>query len=126
MISKLLLTAAVVALAAPAGVAFAHEDPYEYGYYQQHREDHSEHRDFHRQAAEEHEALHEQGGFYDVYDHAAYHQALAREHREVHRQLPNTWHDHYRGYGYGQSYYGYPSGYGYGYTYSPYSSYQGW
>src|SRR5262244_364914 len=92
-IGKALVAAAVLALAAPATTAFAHDD--DNGYYTQHQRDHVEHRQFHSDVNEAHRRAHEQG-FNSYWEHRAYHRALRDLHGEFHEDHPGTRHDHYR------------------------------
>ena len=122
MVKKMMISAAVLALAAPA-TAFAQSDWY------QHQQDHYEHGAVHDEADAAHETAHERG-FYGQEEHEGYHRALRDMHREFHDDHPGTWHDGYRlprehrsyyGYSrYRRSYYSAPR-YGYSpYGYSPY------
>jgi len=123
-IGKALVAAAVLALAAPATTAFAHDDD---NYYNQHRRDHRAHYGFHRDVNGAHRRAHEQG-FYSGWEHRAYHRALRDLHGEFHEDHPGTRHDHYtwQRYRYGNQYgyqnqyrytnqYGYRNRYYYGY-----------
>jgi len=65
-IGKALIAAAVLAIAAPATAAFAHDD--DYG---QHARDHRAHWRFHREVNEAHRRAHEEG-FYSEAEHRAY------------------------------------------------------
>jgi len=121
MFRKLMISAAVLALAAPAA-AFAQD----YGWYQ-HQQDHEEHGAFHDEADAAHAQAHEEG-FYSEAEHEGYHRALEQTHDGFHDDHPGTRHDGYRlprahRYGYGYA----PHGYSYGYApygYVPgYSSY---
>jgi len=89
-IGKALVTAAVLALAAPVTTALAHDD----GYYRQHQRDHRAHGRFHRDVGEAHRRAHEEG-FYSRAEHRAYHRALRDLHGEFHEDHPGTRHDHY-------------------------------
>jgi len=119
-IGKVLVAAAVLALAAPATVAFAHDDD---NYYTQHQRDHQAHYGFHRDVNEAHQRAHEQG-FNSYWEHRAYHRALRDLHGEFHEEHPGTRHDHYTSgsywngnrYGYGNQY-GYRNGYRNSYYY---------
>lgn len=117
MFKKVMISAAVLALAAPA-VAFAQD----YSWYQ-HEQDHVEHGNFHDEADFAHARAHERG-FYSEGEHEAYHQALRDMHDEFHDDHPGTRHDGYRLPREHRSYYSYrryhPSYYGYsGYGYGP-------
>ncbi len=119
-IGKALVAAAVLALAAPATTAFAHDDD---NYYNQHQRDHRAHYGFHRDVNGAHQRAHEQG-FDSRWEHRAYHRALRDLHGEFHEDHPGTRHDHYsygnqngdsNRYGYGNRYqYSYGSRYRYG------------
>lgn len=117
MIKKLMISAAVMALAAPAAALAQPFDWY------QHQQDHEEHGVFHDEADAAHEMAHEQG-FYSQEEHEGYHRALRQMHREFHGDHPGTWHDGYRLPREHRSYYGdrrRPSYYGYApYGYAPY------
>ncbi len=120
-IGKALVAAAMLALAAPATTAFAHDD--DNSYYTQHQRDHREHSNFHGDVSEAHSRAHEEG-FYSGAEHRAYHRALRDLHGEFHEDHPGTRHDHYsygnqngysNRYGYGNRYqYSYGSRYRYG------------
>jgi len=88
-IGKALVAAAVLALAAPATTAFAHDDDYS-----QHQRDHTAHYGFHRDVNETHSRAHEQG-FDSRWEHRAYHRGLRNLHGEFHEDHPGTRHDHY-------------------------------
>ena len=88
-IGKALIAAAVLAIAAPATSAFAHDD--DYG---QHARDHRAHGTFHREVNEAHRRAHEEG-FYSQAEHRAYHRALRDLHGDFHEDHPGTRHDHY-------------------------------
>ena len=113
MLKRFLLFAAVLALSAPAGAAFAQQwAPWD----DQHAEDHQEHGGFHEETDEAHARAHEEG-FYSRREHRAYHRALRDIHGEFHDEHPGTRHDGYRlpsrrSYGSSYGYYGYPYGYG--------------
>ena len=91
-IGKALVAAAVLALAAPATTALAHDD--DNSYYTQHQRDHWEHSKFHSDVNEAHRRAHEQG-FNSYWEHRAYHRALRDLHGEFHGDHPGTRHDHY-------------------------------
>ncbi len=128
MIRNILISAAVLSLAAPAA-ALAQSD-WDYG---RHQRDHEEHGLIHDDADIAHERAHDRG-FYSRSEHEGYHEALRDVHREFHDDHPGTRHDgyrlprenrRYRSSSYGYSPYGYsPYGYSqYGnspYGYSPY------
>ena len=104
MFRKLLISAAVLALSAPAA-AFAQDG---WGWYQ-HEQDHREHGAFHDEADAAHERAHEEG-FSSRAEHEGYHRALRDQHDEFHDDHPGTRHDGYR----------LPREYRYGYSYAPY------
>jgi hypothetical protein len=108
-IGKALVAAAVLALAAPATTAFAHDDDN----YNQHQRDHRAHYGFHRDVKGAHQRAHEQG-FDSRWEHRAYHRALRDLHGEFHEDHPGTRHDHYTSqrYRYGNQY-GYRNQYRY-------------
>ena len=121
MLNRLAIGAVVLALWAPAGAAFAHDDGYgSFGDYWSHAQDHREHGDYHQDETYAHAQAHAEG-FYSGQDHAAWHESAREAHRAFHDDHPDTWHDHYgwgrqyrrhdhRGYsGYGN--YGYFNGY---------------
>jgi hypothetical protein len=122
MFRKLMISAAVLTLAAPAA-ALAQD----YGWYQ-HQQDHQEHGAFHDEADAAHAQAHEEG-FYSQAEHDGYHRALEQMHDGFHDDHPGTRHDGYRvpsarRYGYSSygSQYGYAPGYS-SYGYAPgYSS----
>ena len=137
MIKQLVLSAAILALVAPAAARAQDGDWDDY----RHQQDHAEHGGFHDDADNAHEQGHERG-FYNRAEHGGYHEALRDLHGEFHEDHPGTRHDGYRlpsrrshyrsapdGYSpYGYSPYGYssrgysPRGYTpYGYGYAPYS-----
>ncbi len=121
MLKKLAIGVAALALCAPAGAAFAHDDGEgSYSYYSQHAQDHQEHGDYHQDEAMAHARAHAQG-FYGPGDHAAWHDNAYQAHRAFHDDHPNTWHDHY-GWGrqYRRHYHGGYSGYGYDGSYRGY------
>ncbi len=112
MLHKFMISAAVLALAAPSAV-FAQD----YGWYQ-HQQDHQEHGLFHDEVDAAHAQAHEEG-FASQAEHDGYHRALRQTHDAFHDDHPGTRHDGYRlpsrnSYGY--------SPYGYSYGYSPYQS----
>jgi hypothetical protein len=115
MFRKLMISAAVLALAAPAA-AFAQD----YGWYQ-HQQDHEEHGAFHDEADAAHEQAHEEG-FYSEAEHEGYHRALEQMHDGFHDDHPGTRHDGYRlprTHAY-RTYREAPYGYGYApYSYAP-------
>jgi len=80
-----LVAAAMLALAAPATTAFAHDD--DNSYYTQHQRDHREHSNFHGDVSEAHSRAHEEG-FYSGAEHRAYHRALRDLHGEFHEIIP--------------------------------------
>jgi len=90
-IGKVLVAAAMLAIAAPTAPAFAHDS----GYYNRHARDHWLHRKFHRDVARAHRRAHAEG-FYSEREHRAYHRALRHLHRDFHDDHPGTRHDHYR------------------------------
>jgi|SRR5262245_5997058 len=92
-IGRVLIATAMLAMAAPAAPAFAH-DP-DYSYYDRHARDHWQHRRFHRDVAGAHQRAHEEG-FYSGAEHRAYHRALRHLHQDFHDDHPGTRHDHYR------------------------------
>ena len=123
-IGKALVATAVLALAAPATTAFAHDDD---NYYNRHQRDHRAHYGFHRDVNEAHQRAHEPG-FDSRWEHRAYHRGLRNLHGEFHEDHPGTRHDHYtwQRYRYGNQYgyqnqyrytnqYGYRNRYYYGY-----------
>src|SRR5262245_12524351 len=126
-IGKALVAAAVLAIAAPATTAFAHDDDN----YTQHQRDHREHLTFHSDVRDAHRRAHEEG-FYSAAEHRAYHRALRDLHNEFHEDHPGTRHDHYRWTGYWNgnrygNYYRYRNQHGYenryGYSNSYYYGY---
>lgn len=113
MFRKLMISAAALALLAPAS-AFAQSDWY------QHQQDHEEHGAFHDEVDAAHEQAHEEG-FASEAEHEGYHRALREMHGNFHDDHPGTRHDGYRvprAHGYG--YYGYGGYDGYSYGYAPY------
>ena len=108
MLNKLLLGAAVLALAAPASAVLAQDDYYGW----QHQADHQEHREQHQEQRAAHSYAHAVGAFDNEWDHQAYHEAVRDQHDQFHDEHPGTRHDHRWGQ---QSYQN-----GYGYSYSPY------
>lgn len=88
-IGKAIMAAAVLAIAAPATAALAHDD--DYG---QHARDHRAHWRFHHKVNEAHRRAHEEG-FYSQAEHRAYHRALQDLHQDFHADHPGTRHDHY-------------------------------
>lgn len=112
MFRKLIISAAVLTLAAPAA-AFAQD----YGWHQ-HQQDHEEHGAFHDEADASHEQAHEEG-FSSEAEHEGYHRALEQMHDGFHDDHPGTRHDGYRlprAHRYGQR----SAPYGYSYGYAPY------
>lgn len=117
---KLVLATAVLALGAPAGVAFAQDYPGELHERLERLRDHVAHDEAHHEIGQAHEEAHEQG-FSSGREHEAYHQGLNNLHEGVHDELPGTWHSQYNGGGYAygrQAYYGAPAYYGAGSYYS--------
>jgi hypothetical protein len=90
-IGKALITAAVLALAAPTTKALAHDDyGYDGGYYGRGR-----HSQFHDELSGAHRRAHEEG-FYSRDEHRAFHRALRYLHREYHEDHPNYYNYGYR------------------------------
>src|SRR5262245_32379468 len=111
-IRKVLMAAAVPALAAPATSAFAHDDDYSYS---RHQRDHRAHWRVHRDISQAHRRAHEEG-FYSRSEHRAYHRALRDLHGDFHGSHPGTRHDHaeWRRY-WSQNHYGHGNPYRYRY-----------
>jgi hypothetical protein len=90
-IGKVIITAAVLAIAVPATAALAHDDD---DYYSRHERDHWEHGKFHQKAEDAHARAHEEG-FWSRREHWAYHRYLKEKHDGFHYYHPGTRHDHY-------------------------------
>lgn len=127
MLKTLAIGAAALALAAPAGAAFAHDDNYgsTYGYYSYRAEqDRAEHCDYHAEERAAHDEAHWQG-FWSSREHSDWHRNERAAHRALHDDHPSarggcrSYYGSYGGYGrsgYG-GYRGYQPSYGYDYTY---------
>ena len=87
----LLLSLALLAIAAPVVPAFAHEAEA----IDRHERDHIEHRREHRATERAHEAAHEDG-FDTRGEHRAYHRALRQVENNFHDEHPYTRHENYR------------------------------
>src|SRR5262249_49743635 len=92
-IGKVIITAAVLAIAAPVTAAMAHENDY----YTRHDRDHQEHWRYHGKIDDEHARAHEDG-FDSRGEHRAYHRYLKERHDDFHDDHPGTRHDHYQWY----------------------------
>ena len=129
MLKSFAIAAAALAMAAPAGAAFAHDEGYgsSFGHYwNQAQQDRAEHCDYHAQEREAHAMAHWQG-FYSSQEHSEWHRNERAAHRAFHDDHQGVrsggcgWRgSSYGGYGDSRSngYYGNQNGsYGYDYSY---------
>lgn len=93
-IGKVIIAAAVLAIAVPATAALAHDED---DAYTRHERDHRKHRWVHKRIGAEHRRAHEEG-FWSRGEHRAYHRELKEKHGDFHHNHPGTRHDHYRWY----------------------------